>query len=43
MAVRILRIGQQFSPPPFLVSGYGPVHVNDRNRPTGWLIVQPDH
>ena len=24
MAVRILRIGQQISPPPFLRSGYGP-------------------
>ena len=25
MAVRILRIGQQISPPPFLRSGYDPV------------------
>ena len=26
VAVRILRIGQHISPPPFFRSGYGPVH-----------------
>ena len=28
VAVRILRIGQQIWPPPFLRSGYGPVHIS---------------
>ena len=37
LAVRILRIGQQISPPPFLRSGYGPGQFH--NRPTMILVV----
>ena len=35
VAVRILRVGQQISPPPFLRSGYGPAYRTSLRRP-GW-------
>ena len=38
VAVRILRIGQQISPPPFLVSGYGPVMLTyPRANPANYV------
>ena len=37
MAVRILRIGQQISHPPFWVSGYGPGQTGDDVCKNEWL------